>query len=105
MSLYCRPSDLLLCYHRHQSIYYQEKQKHPARPGLTPLLTPLYNHLTIVRAQYSTTPNLTPYLDALTQRLKRDLTTRRVTDDPWDLARKVGVFVCVCLRLGAYYFS
>ncbi|KAK4314946.1 hypothetical protein Pmani_013814 [Petrolisthes manimaculis] len=65
------------------SEYYQKNQS--SRPGLTPLLTTFYAYLTVVRAQYA---SRSPHLATLTHRLKLDLTKRRVTDDPWDLARK-----------------
>ncbi|XP_042227302.1 glycosaminoglycan xylosylkinase-like isoform X2 [Homarus americanus] len=49
------------------------------------MLNALYTHLPAVRAQYKSPSS---YLTDLVNNLKRDITRRRVTGDPWDLARK-----------------
>lgn len=55
------------------------------RTGLQ-MLSSLYKHLPAIRVQYST---ISPQVMDIVQKLKRDITRRGVTDDPWDLARKV----------------
>ncbi|XP_027220601.1 glycosaminoglycan xylosylkinase [Penaeus vannamei] len=54
------------------------------RTGLQ-MLSSLYKHLPAIRVQYST---ISPQVMDIVQKLKRDITRRGVTDDPWDLARK-----------------
>ncbi|XP_047483055.1 uncharacterized protein LOC125035034 [Penaeus chinensis] len=54
------------------------------RTGLQ-MLSLLYKHLPAIRVQYST---ISPQIMDIVQKLKRDITRRGVTDDPWDLARK-----------------
>ncbi|XP_064089471.1 glycosaminoglycan xylosylkinase-like [Macrobrachium nipponense] len=54
------------------------------RTGLR-VLSGLYKHLAAVRAQYS---SLSPELNDLFEGLKKEVSKRWVTDDPWDLARK-----------------
>nr|XP_027220461.1 glycosaminoglycan xylosylkinase-like [Penaeus vannamei] len=54
------------------------------RTGLQ-MLSSLYKHLPAIRVQYST---ISPQVMDIVQKLKRDITRRGVTDDPWDLARR-----------------
>ena len=73
------------------SDYHRKNKKN--RPGLQ-LLNSLYEQLITIRAQYSE-PSAS--LHYLVDSLVSDLTKRWVTDDPWDLARKV-----FNLRFGLY---
>lgn len=64
------------------SEYHKKNQRN--RSGLQ-MLQCVYTHLPAVKAQYS---SVSPYLQDTVDSLKQDITKRRVTDDPWDLARK-----------------
>ena len=64
---------------------YHHNKNLKKRPGLKNVEL-MYKHLPSIRLQYSK-PSI--HLQKLVDSLKLDLTKRWVTDDPWDLARKV----------------
>lgn len=65
------------------SEYHRWNQRN--RTGLSGAVQSLYSHLAGVKAQFRTS---SPHMTRLVHTLKQDLTSRGVTRDPWNLAKK-----------------
>lgn len=70
------------------SEYHKWNQKN--RTGITYAIRTLYDHLPGVKVRYRTP---SPHLPSLIHTLRQDITTRGITSDPWDLAKKHAVCI------------